>query len=136
MALAAALAGCLSGIQNTKLSKEITPAIKAYKKAVEEYDVDGMLSFLDPENFELTIIEESPEQRTYSKDYQTLEAELRAQEQQQRQWRLPPPVGNGYVLEWTAAATLCHTNGRDPRMGERAGAVSAEPLPAATLLRK
>jgi hypothetical protein len=71
-----------------------------YKRAVEAYDVDGMLDCLDDSNgFSLTINEGS---YTETKNYTQLEIELTedGEKDKQQNWRKSPDDGgNGYVLD-------------------------------------
>lgn len=88
VALSLAASGCGGGGGSTRdaeIQAAIGARINAFVTAVEDYDVDSMLAFLDSANFELTIREGlMPE---YSKNYAQLEAELRLDEAKQLHWR-------------------------------------------------
>jgi hypothetical protein len=81
-------------------NKEILALLDNYKKAVEAYDVNGMLKCLDNSgSFILTINEGS---YTDSKDYNTLKSELDADQDCQLAWRksgTADPNGHNYQLE-------------------------------------
>lgn len=107
-----AIAGCNSGpgdypgdgdndddyekIQEIK--NAINERVHSFKEAVERYDVDGMLAFLDENSFELTIAENNNEAK---KSYTTLKKELEEDEGKQLHWRDPVPEGHGYTLTMT-----------------------------------
>lgn len=110
VALSLAASGCGGGGGSTR-DAEIQAAIGArindFVTAVEDYDVDSMLAFLDSANFDLAIKEGlMPE---YSKTYAQLEAELRLDEAKQLHWREPVPQGHGYVLTMTLG-TITYTS--------------------------
>ncbi|NLU42137.1 MAG: hypothetical protein GXX08_08025 [Firmicutes bacterium] len=88
--------GTDGGIDQTQIQAAIGQRIAAFVEAVEDFDVDGMLGFLDEDSFSLTISEGGSE---YSKTYTELKAELEADEPKQLQWRKPESEGgNGHVL--------------------------------------
>ena len=88
--------GSGGGIDQTQIQAVIAAEIAAFAEAVEDYDVDGMLGFLDEDSFRLTISEGGSE---YDKTYTELRAELEEDESKQLQWRRPTAEGgNGYAL--------------------------------------
>ncbi|NLU42646.1 MAG: hypothetical protein GXX08_10620 [Firmicutes bacterium] len=98
--LLSAVSGCCwcggGGIDTAQIQAAISERIAAFAEAVEDYDVDGMLGFLDESSFSLTICEGDSE---YNKTYAELKAELEEDEPKQLQWRRPVSEGgNGYVL--------------------------------------
>lgn len=102
--LFAVLVGC-SGGQNADHRGEIGQEIHAYKRAVEDYNVDGMLAFLDQTEFELTIIDHGSN-ATYEKDFRILAGELRRDEVLQLDERKDPPVGQSYALTLSLGSLL------------------------------
>jgi len=96
------LSGCSGGgggkpVDHTETKEAVQKAALAFRDAVEDYDVEGMLHFLDRGGFTL-VIKEVGQSLQGSKDYATLEAELRDDEEKQLRWRQEPPEGYGYVL--------------------------------------
>ena len=88
--------GSGGGIDQTQIQAVIAAEIAAFAEAVEDYEVDGMLGFLDEDSFRLTISEGGSE---YDKTYTELRAELEEDESKQLQWRRPTAEGgNGYAL--------------------------------------
>lgn len=88
-----------SGTKDAELKQAITARINSFKTAVEAYDVEGMLDFLynTGSKEQLTIAEEGV--GSCSKDYTTLETEVREDEGKERHWRKSPAEGgNGYTL--------------------------------------
>lgn len=83
LVLLSVISGCSGGggggggIDKTQIQAVITARITAFTQAVEDYDVDGMLGFLDKDNFKLTISEGDSQ---YSKTYSVLKAELEEDE--------------------------------------------------------
>jgi hypothetical protein len=94
------------GTNDAEVKQEITARIDSFKTAVEAYDVEGMLGFLHNtgSNEQLIIADEGLD--SYSKDYATLETELREDEGKQRHWRKSPPAGNGYTLTMKLGAII------------------------------
>lgn len=76
----------------------IADRIDSFKTAVETYDVEKMLDFLDKTGLEkqLTIAEEGI--GSYSKDRAKLKTELEEDQGKQLHWRNPAPEGHGYIL--------------------------------------
>ncbi len=92
------LAGCGGGGgggDDAEIQEAIAARIHSFKTAVEAYDVDGMLAFLDENDFILTITENGS---SYQKTYAVLAGELAADEAKQLHWRAAVPDGHGYVL--------------------------------------
>lgn len=94
------LAGCSGGgssnkVDEVEIQKAVRERITVFKTAIETYNVDVMLGFLDQSSFELTIAEAGC---SANKDYITLKEELEEDQPQQHQWRQDPPQGYGYVL--------------------------------------
>ena len=88
--------GSGGGIDQTQIQAAIAAKIAAFAEAAEDYDVDGMLGFLDEDSFRLTISEGDSE---YDKTCTELRAELEEDESKQLQWRKPEAEGgNGYAL--------------------------------------
>lgn len=85
------------GDQYTEVKKAIAAKINSFKTSVEAYNVDGMLAFLDENNFEGLYIAEG-NNPPYEKNYNTLRDELKADEDKQLNWRNPVPDGKGYAL--------------------------------------
>lgn len=79
----------------SEIKNAIDKRVNSFREAVERYDVDGMLAFLDKDNFELTIAEGG---NNSTKPFDTLEEELIEDEEKQLHWRDPVPEGHGYVL--------------------------------------
>lgn len=95
------MSGCGSsnagGDSNIGVKDTVAAKVNSFKTGVEAYNVNGMLAFLDENNFEgLFIVEgdSSPQE----KDYATLKGELEDDEGKQLNWREPVPDGIGYVL--------------------------------------
>jgi hypothetical protein len=90
------------GTKDAEIKQAITTRINSFKTAVEAYDADGMLAFLEQEtnmDKKLTIVEGSDGINKYDKDYTTLESELNQDKDKQRHWRKSPEEGgNGYTL--------------------------------------
>lgn len=96
--------GGTGGIDETQIQAAIGQRIAAFVEAVEDFDVDCMLGFLDEDSFSLTISEGGSQ---YSKTYAELRAELEADEPKQLQWRRPVSEGgNGYVLTMELGTTV------------------------------
>lgn len=98
------MAGCnlkvsLGGSGDTETTREIEKSINSFKAAVEAYDVEGMLSFLEenPPEDPLTIVEGNDR---YDKTYETLKTELEEDAPYQLTWRKPSTEegGWGYTL--------------------------------------
>lgn len=94
------LAGCSGGgstnvVDKAAIQKAVQEQIALFKTAVETYDVDVMLGFLEQSSFELTIAEAGS---SIKKDYTTLKKELEEDQAKQLKWRQDPPEGYGYVL--------------------------------------
>lgn len=109
--LALILVGCF-GLGNIKRDREnrdaIADRLNAFGRAVEIYDVEGMLAFLNEEGFVLTIVEGG--NPAYEKSYAVLEEELREDEEKQLRWRKPVEQGGqGYILTMEFG-TLTYSN--------------------------
>lgn len=87
-----------NGAGDTEIKQAITVRINAFKTAVEAYDVEGMLDFLNNTDAadKVTIAEAGI--GSYFKDYTTLKIELEEDRGKQIYWRQSPPVGKGYTL--------------------------------------
>lgn len=91
---------------------EIAQALKDFKSAVEEYNVELMLAMFNKDTTEsiLTIQEGS---FSYSKNYSTLKAELEEDETNQLTWRKDPDQNvsdrHGYALRMELG-TLSYSN--------------------------
>ena len=92
------LAGCGGGGggDDTEIQNAIAAKIDSFRAAVEAYVVDGMLAFLDENDFILTISEDGS--TPYDKEYAVLQAELEEDEAKQLHWRGSTPNGHGYSL--------------------------------------
>ena len=102
-----AMAGCLDKLEEyidigednegkTEGYKDaIAKRVYSFGEAVEKYDVDGMLAFLDGNSFKLIIAEGGHED---VKDFELLKKELIEDEEKQLHWRDPVPEGHGYDL--------------------------------------
>lgn len=102
IALSLTISGCFGGgsggggIDDAEIQNAIASRISSFVTAVEDYDVDGMLEFLDEGSFSLTIAEGDD---SYDKTYADLEAELEEDEAKQLHWRdAVSEGGHGYVL--------------------------------------
>lgn len=87
------------GLDEAAIKLDIEKRIKSFKAAVEAYDVEGMLGFLEETDSEkqLAIAEEGSD--PYPKSYETLETELTEDAEKQLRWRKSPAEGgNGYTL--------------------------------------
>lgn len=94
--------GSGGGGNDTETKTAINNGINAFKTAVQNYNVDGMLAFLNEASFTLTISENSA---SYNKTYATLENELVADEAKQLHWRKPTAEGgHSYVLTMVLGA--------------------------------
>jgi hypothetical protein len=83
----------------TVTNSGILTLLDNYRKAVDAYQVDGMLACLDKDSFMLTINEGS---YSDSKDYYTLKTELINDQTCQLAWRKTPtqdPNGHNYQLD-------------------------------------
>jgi hypothetical protein len=96
------LAGCggssTGGGEKAVTNSAILTLLSNYATAVDAYDVDGMLKCLDSSSFKLTINEGS---YTDTKDYNTLESELKSDKDGQLAWRKlssEDPNGHNYKL--------------------------------------
>ncbi len=93
------IVGCRGdSLDNTGTEQAINARIYSFKTAVEAYDVERMLDFLEknPTKDPLTIAEG---RREYTKDYKTLEDELEQDEPNQIYWRKSLSEGGwGYSL--------------------------------------
>jgi hypothetical protein len=102
--LIASLSGCGGGGSSsgsgakTVTTEGILTLLSDYEKAVEAYEVKGMLKCLDSGSFTLTINEGS---YSYTKDYATLVKELEDDEKNQLMWRKDSTVvgGHNYQLD-------------------------------------
>ena len=91
------LSGCVgSRIDKAEITKAVTEKIHMFRGAVEAYNVETMLGFLDQETFTLSIKEGGV--TAPLKDYAKLREELEEDEEKQLRWRQAPPAGYGYVL--------------------------------------
>ncbi len=91
------ITGCFgTPVDEAKVKTAITAEVEAFRVAVEGYDIESMLRFLDSDSFKLTISEGAA--LSYDKDYATLRSELEEDEEKQLRWRQDPPDGYGYVL--------------------------------------
>ncbi len=89
----------LSGCDQVDLEErnDIIAVLDPFETAVESYDVEGMLSILDENQFALTIEEAG---FSYDKQFNLLSTELSADEVEQLQWRKSPQEGgHGYTLD-------------------------------------
>ncbi len=102
------VSGCIGGggtppppIDEAAIKAAIGAVIDDFEEAVEQYDVDGMLSCLSGPGFTLTQVEATVTPPvTQTKAYEVLSAELVADEDRQLAWRkLPGEGGYGYVLD-------------------------------------
>lgn len=103
------VSGCIGGvgapppppIDEAAIKAAIGEVIDGFEEAVEQYDVDGMLSCLSGSGFTLTLVEATvtPPIPNPAKTYSVLEGELMANEESQLDWRQAPPAGYGYALE-------------------------------------
>lgn len=102
------VSGCIGGggtpppIDEAAIKAAIGAVIDDFEEAVEQYDVDGMLSCLSGSGFTLTLVEATvnPPITNPPKTYAKLEEELRAAESDQLDWRKPTSEeGYGYVLD-------------------------------------
>ena len=102
------ITGCLgTSVDDAKVKSAITAEVEVFRVAVERYNVEAMLKFLDKDNFKLTISEGIS--LSYDKDYVTLKSELEEDEKKQLRWRQPPPEGHSYVLTMNLG-TITYTN--------------------------
>jgi hypothetical protein len=111
VALSLTISGCFGGggstIDEAGIQNAIALRINAFVAAVEDYDVDAMLGFLDADDFSLTIVEGDSE---YDKTYDELETELAEDEAKQLHWReAVSEGGHGYVLTMQLGTTT-YTN--------------------------
>lgn len=92
------LVACDKVIDNTLIEEAISEKIDFFCENITSYNVEGLLSFLDEDNFILEITEGG---RSYQdeKDYLTLKAELEEDEEKEALRRLDPPEGVGYKME-------------------------------------
>ncbi|NLG80102.1 MAG: hypothetical protein GX492_09860 [Firmicutes bacterium] len=98
------VSGCIGGggqapppIDEGAIKAAIGEVIDGFEDAVEAYDVDGMLACLSGAGFKLTLQEGG---QSYTKDFAKLEGELRADEENQLNWRKPADQGGwGYALD-------------------------------------
>lgn len=89
------------GLDDAKIKQAIDARVNSFKTAVEAYDVEGMLDFLEKTSSaeQLTIAEGKKLDHKYPKTYETLKSELEQDERKQQYWRKPPlEGGNGYTL--------------------------------------
>lgn len=103
------VSGCIGGvgapppppIDETAIKAAIGEVIDDFEVAVEQYDVDGMLSCLCGSGFTVTLVEATvtPPITNPPKTYSVLEGELRADKDSQLAWRQAPPAGYGYELD-------------------------------------
>ncbi len=87
------LGGCEPKVDETLIEQEISAKIYSFREAVQAYDVEGMLAFLDQDNFSLTITEDGQSYQGL-KDLATLRNELAEDEEKQLRWR----EEQGYIL--------------------------------------
>lgn len=81
----------------TEIQQAVEARIKSFRTAVEDYNVESMLNFLDQDAFQLTIAEGGIS-LSYSKGYTKLNNELEEDRGKQLHWREPARVGHGYIL--------------------------------------
>ena len=106
------LSGCVgSRIGKTETTEAITEKIHMFRGAVEAYNVETMLGFLDQEMFTLTIKEGGV--TAPIKDYAKLREELEEDEEKQLRWRQAPPAGYGYVLRMELGEVIYASNVTD-----------------------
>lgn len=87
------------GLDEAAIKQEIENRIYSFRDAVQAYDVEEMLGFLDESAAEPLTIVEGESTNYYSKEYGKLESELKEDEPDQLHWRKPPAEGgNGYTL--------------------------------------
>jgi hypothetical protein len=87
------------GLDEAAIRQEIDARINSFKAAVEAYDVDVMLSFLEETDSEKQLAIAEGGSDPYYKSYERLETELGEDQKKQLHWRKPPAEGgNGYTL--------------------------------------
>lgn len=92
-----ALVSCSPKINFDLVEQEIKGKIDLFKASVEDYNVEGMLSFLEKGTFRLRITEDGQSYQA-EKDYDQLEEELGEDEEKQLRAREDPPTGYGYKM--------------------------------------
>ena len=99
------IAGCGGGPASTTSHPEVERVLGNFEKAVEAYNVTGMLNCLSDTGFQLTITEAG---LSYYKDKTTLITELTNDQTNQLAWRksntADPVNGHGYVLDLVLGA--------------------------------
>lgn len=97
------LSGCMGGgiapppVDEAAVKAAVGAVINDFESAVEAYDVDGMLECLSGAGFKLTLKEAG---LSYTKTFEVLEGELRADAPYQLAWRKPENEGGyGYSLD-------------------------------------